>query len=95
METPPKIIKLQRDIKPSQFMGEDSDAAEKKKLKAEKLLASTKYLLKFGRQENLTTCFFDYLKQFINKTRLKNEQKSTSFPTKESIKIIEVYFLLQ
>ena len=31
-----------------------------KKLKAEKLQTSIKYTEKFGRQENLTTCFSDY-----------------------------------
>ena len=38
-----------------------------KKSKAEKLLASIKFSLKYGRQENSTTYFFDYATLCINK----------------------------
>ena len=38
-----------------------------KQLKAEKLQSSTKYLLKYERQENLTSYFFDYATLGINK----------------------------
>ena len=56
------------DIKLEQFTGEEVDAALKK-LKTEKLLASMKFLHKYGRQRNLTTYFFDYATQSINKTQ--------------------------
>ena len=39
-----------------------------KKFQAEKLQALTKYFLKYGKQENLMTCFFDYVILSINKT---------------------------
>ena len=40
-----------------------------KKLKVEKLQALTKYLLKYGWEENLTTYFFDYVTLSINRTQ--------------------------
>ena len=42
-----------------------------KKLKAEKLQASTKYFLKYGRQVQFTTYFFDHVTLYINKTQNK------------------------
>ena len=48
----------QLDIKLEQFMEEELNAVLKK-LKAEKVQALMKYLLKYRNQENLTTHFFD------------------------------------
>ena len=57
-----KIINSQLDIKLGQFMEEPNvglkKKKKKKKFKAEKLQNSTKYLLKYERQENLTTYFY-------------------------------------
>ena len=41
-------------------------------LKAEKLPASIKYLLNYGRQGNLMSYFFDYATLFISKIPLRN-----------------------
>ena len=54
------------DVKLGNFTEEEFDSVFKK-LKAEKLQA-LKYLLKFRKQENLMTYFFDYATQCTNKT---------------------------
>ena len=60
-----------------------------KKIKTEKLLASTKYLLIYGRQENLTTYFSDYTKE---KTIEKCQEGCIiSFPKKGVFEIIKNY----
>ena len=40
--------------------------------KKEKLQALMKYLLNYGRQENLTVFFFNYAMLYINKAQLRN-----------------------
>ena len=65
-----------------------------KKLRAEKLKASTKYLLKYGRQEDLTTYLFDYAMLTINKIQKRNGIKAASYSsprkvTFESLKTTE------
>ena len=62
-----KIICSQLDLR--QFMKEELDAVQKKKLKAEKVQATMKYLLEYRRQENLMTYFFDYAMLSKNKTQ--------------------------
>ena len=57
-----EVNKRQLEIKHEQFTEEELDAVPKN---AEKLLASTKYIFKYGRQGNLTT-YFNYTT--INKT---------------------------
>ena len=47
------------DIKVGHLI-EDEIETILKKLKTEKLQATTKYVLKYGRRENLSTYFFDY-----------------------------------
>ena len=63
-----EIINGQLDIKFGQFTKGELNILLKEKLKAEKLQASTKYLQKFGRQENLTTYFFDFTTPTIKNT---------------------------
>ena len=63
------------------------------------LRTTIKYLLKYGRQSYLTTHFFDYVTQCINKWQQINEQKAVFFPTKwkatpESLRTTEAEFLL-
>ena len=65
-----KIINCQLDIKLGQFMEEEFDKILKRK--AEKLQASMKYLLRYGRQENLMTCVFIDVTLYINKTQKRN-----------------------
>ena len=52
-----------------------------KKLKTEKLPTLTKYLMKFGRQDNLTTYFSNNTTQSINKAQQRNGQKAVSSPS--------------
>ena len=47
---------------------EELEAFPKKYLKAEKLQVSTKYLLKYGSQENFMTYLFDYATLYIKNT---------------------------
>ena len=61
-----KIIYVQHETKLGQFIREEIDAVLKI-FKVEKLHASTKYFLKVGKQERLTTYFFDYATLCINK----------------------------
>ena len=64
---PPKKNDSPLDIKLVRFTEVEPDIVLKK-FKAEKLLASMKYLLKCWRQENLPTYFFDYPTQCIKNT---------------------------
>ena len=57
-----KIINSQLDIRLGQFTEEEVEK------KSEKLLASKKYTLKFGRQKKLTPYFSDYATLSISKT---------------------------
>ena len=74
-----KFINDQLNIKQQQFTEED--LVLKNKLKIEKLLASMKYPPKFGRQENLTTYFFDYATLSMKKSQLRNREKVAFFPS--------------
>ena len=63
------------------------------KLKAKKLLASMKNLLKYRRQENLTLNFLDYSTLYINKNTMEKEAKDCIFlakATSESLIAIAV-----
>ena len=71
------IIDRPLDIKLEQFTKKELDAGLRKKLKAKKLLASTKCLLNYGQQENMMmTYFFDYTTLSTNKRQLRNEPKN-------------------
>ena len=75
-----KIINEPLDIKLRQFTEKELDAVLKK-IKAEKLQTSMKYLQKFQKQENLATYFFNYAILCIIKTQRRNGQKAaSSFP---------------
>ena len=89
-----KFINSKLDVQLQHFTEEELNIVLKKKLKSEKFLTSTKYLLKYGRQENLMTYFFDYAILAINKTYKRKKQKaaSSSSPIKvslESLRTIE------
>ena len=63
-----------------------------KKWKVENQQASMKYPPKFGRQENLTTYFYDYVTQSINKTREMDERlHPLLFPKKGNLRITKNY----
>ena len=71
-------------------MEEELDAVLEGK-KAEKLQASTIYLLKYGKQENLKIYFFDYTMLCINKTQQRNVRKASSSPKKGNFGITKRY----
>ena len=85
---PSKIINIQLDIKQGQLTNEELDAVFKK-LKTEKLKASTKYPLKFGRQEYLTTYFSDYATQ--NKVEKWTKGCTLPFPKKGDLRMTKNY----
>ena len=86
-KTTEKIINSQLDIKRKQFTEEEIDSVLKKTKKLKNLQASTKYMLKYGRQENLMTYFFG----LSNPVRKQNsEEKSTkdcTLPQKGNLRI--------
>ena len=63
-----KIIDEKLDIKLRQFKKDGQDAVLEK-FTTEQLQALKKYLLKFWRQGNLMTYFFDYAILSVNKTQ--------------------------
>ena len=70
-----------------------------KKINLENLQASMKYPLKYRRQQNLTTCFFNHARVCISKTQLRNGQKTASSTTlrkvtSESLKTSAALLLL-
>ena len=71
-----KIIDDQLDIKIGRFPEEKLEVVLKKTLQI-----STKYLQRFGRNENLTTYFSEYAILSIIKIQLRNGRKAASSPS--------------
>ena len=82
-----KIMTSQLDIKLEQFTQKKKKKKNSteylKKLKTEKLQASTKCTQKYGRQGNLMTYYFDFATPYINRIQYRDGKKGCILPFPE------------